>query len=197
MLIVVIWSTRINILFPNLSLDIEPLTPYTLQRVAEMLNKLESLLNDTDSPGAVGTHFSDIKPLNAKSVKTDRDIQTHQDNSLMKLEEAVDDGDTVIESISETTKSELPAVLKFKKMERKAAVRVAMVDFHNAFDCARDERLLVVARTRWLKKHRLDYVQSLYNHVNLLSTWELYWKLSSKGKTLLTLWFLVTLRSNQ
>ena len=148
-----------------------------------MLNKLESLLDDTDSAGAVDGHFSDIKPLNAKSVKANNELQNHQDNAFIKLEEAIDDGDTVIESISETSKSELPAVLKFKKIEQKTAVRVAMVDFHNAFDCVRDERLLVVARSRWLMKHRLDYIQSLYNHVNVLSTWELFWKLTSKGKS--------------
>jgi hypothetical protein len=149
-----------------------------------MLAILESLLNDIDASSAIDSRFSDIKPLNAKSVKNDQDLQTHQDNAFTKLETTIDDGDTVIKSVTETSTTELPAVLKFKKMEHKTAVRVAMVDFHNAFDSERDGRLLIVGRGQWLAKHRLDYIQSLYNHVNMLSKWELYWKLSSKGKML-------------
>ncbi len=152
-----------------------------------MLSRLESLLNDIDRPGAIDSHFSDIKPLNAKSVRNDQGLQTYQDNAFTKLETAIDDGDTVIKSITETSTTELPALLKFKKIEHKAAVRVAMVDFHNAFDCERDGRLLIVDRGQWLAKHRLDYIQTLYNHVNMLSMWEMYWNLSSKGKILFVL----------
>ena len=179
--VVVEYSVISIILFPG----IEPLTPYTLQRVMELLGNLESLLNDMDRAGGVDSHFSDIKPLNAKSVRNEQDLQTHQDNAFAKLEATIDDGDTVIKSITETSTTELPAVLKFRKMEHKTAVRVAMVDFHNAFSCERDGRLLVVERGQWLAKHRLDYIQSLYNHVNMLSMWELYWKLGPKGKVLL------------
>ena len=175
------------IIFLNLYVDIEPLTPYTLQRVTELLSNLENLLSDMDRPGAIDSRFGDINPLNAKSVQIDLDLQTYQDNAFAKLETAIEDGDTVIKSITETSTTELPAVLKFRKMEQKTAVRVAMVDFHNAFNCERDGRLLVVERGQWLVKHRLDYIQSLYNHVNMLSVWELYWKLSPKGKILLLL----------
>ena len=146
-----------------------------------MVNTFETLLNDINGQGGLDSRFSDIKPLNAKSVKIEQDLQTHQENAFIKLEAAIDDGDNVIKSVDETSTTELSAVLKLKKIEHKTAVRVAMVDFHYAFDCGRDERLLSLDRSRWLAKHRLDYVQSLYNHVNMLSTWELYWKLSSRG----------------
>ena len=162
--------------------DIEPLTPYTLQRVAETLSDFESLLDEVDLPTAIDKRFGDIKPLHAKSVKNDQNLQILQDSAFAKLELAIDDGDTVIIGIAETMSTELPAVLKFKQMDQKTAVKVAMADFHHAFDCERDGRLLVVGRERWLVKHRLDYIKSLYNHVDMLSTWELYWNLSSKGK---------------
>ncbi|XP_028414314.1 zinc finger FYVE domain-containing protein 26-like isoform X2 [Dendronephthya gigantea] len=166
----------------DIAMDIEPLTPYTLQRIAETLSNFESLLDEVDAPTALCKRFGDIKPLNAKSVKNDKDLQILQDNAFAKLELAIDDGDTVIKDISELS-PELPAYLKFKQMDQKTAVRVAMADFHHACDCQRDGRLLVVGRERWLVKHRLDYIKSLYNHVNMLSKWELFWNLSSKERS--------------
>lgn len=158
------------------------MTPYTLQRVAEMLRNFESLLSHIDVSSAIDRCFSDIKPLNAKLMEGDQDLQVYQDNAFIKLETAIDDGDTVIKSMAETSSTDVRTVLKSKKIEHMEAVRVAMVDFQNAFDCERDARLLVVDRGEWLAKHRLDYIQSLYIHVNMLSKWDLYWKLSSKGE---------------
>ena len=163
-------------------LEIEPSTPYTLRRIAEFLTNLESLISDDENTlTAAGSFFGGVKPLNANTVKNNAELQAQQDTAFVRLEEAIEDGDTDIKSITENPSTELPAVLKFKKMEYKTAVRVAMVEFQNAFDCEKDNRLIVLRKRRWLSQHRLDYVQSLYNHVNMLSTWELYWKMNPKG----------------
>lgn len=163
-------------------LEIEPSTPYTLRRIAEFLTNLESLISDDENTlTAAGSFFGGVKPLNVNAVKKNAELQAQQDTAFVRLEEAIEDGDTDIKSITENPSTELPAVLKFKKMEYKTAVRVAMIEFQNAFDCEKDNRLIVLRKRRWLSQHRLDYVQSLYNHVNMLSTWELYWKMNPKG----------------
>ena len=105
-------------------LEIEPSTPYTLRRIAEFLTNLESLISDDENTlTAAGSFFGGVKPLNVNAVKKNAELQAQQDTAFVRLEEAIEDGDTDIKSITENPSTELPAVLKFKKMEYKTAVR--------------------------------------------------------------------------
>ena len=108
--------------------DIEPSTPYTLRRIADFLNNLLNLMSDeTQLPE--DTLFAHVRPLNAKTVKTEQELLSKQENSFEVLEEAIEDGDDVIKSLAEGSVPEMPAVLKFKKMQQKTAVRMAMIEF--------------------------------------------------------------------
>lgn len=154
-------------------------------RISEFLENLQSLLtDDRKALTAVDTILGNTEPLNAKTVKREEELLVQQYTAFDKLEEAIENGDTVIKSVAENPGAKMPAVIKFKKMERRTAVRVAMIEFQNAFDCTRNTRLTDVRRSKLLPKCRFDYVESLFVHVNMLSAWELYWKMNSTGKVI-------------
>ena len=126
--------------------------------------------------------FGHTKPLNIRTVRAEQEVLAKQESAFAALEEAIDDGYRVIKSLAQGPSPEMPELMKFKKTQQQAAVRVAMVEFQQAFSSTKENRLLVVGENKWLAQYRLDYIQSFYNHVDTLSTWELYWNMSSKGR---------------
>ena len=69
----------------------------------------------------------------------------------------------------------------FNRMERRLAVRVGMIELQKAFDCVENASHVTKAAGEKLTE-RLDYVQSLFKHVDSLATLLLFWKTRSSGK---------------
>lgn len=156
-----------------------------------MLTNLDTLLNEQDNAKGVVKFFTSVTSLQSKCVKNDQDIQAQQDNASVKLEAAIDDGDTLIESLKENSKRDSSAVLTWKNNGHKTAVRDAMRDLHLAFDCTRDSIVSQVEGGRTVKKSKMDYIKSLYVHVNRLSTWALYWKPGRESNLLLNIFYVL------
>lgn len=97
------------------------------------------------------------------------------------MEQALDEGDTFIRGVDEITKpaashKNLGGKLSFKTIERHLTVRVAMLELQEAFNCTKHFSQMKRADGAGGLDERYDYISSLFEHVDALSTVLLTWK---------------------
>ena len=101
-----------------------------------------------------------------------------------RLEQALDEGDSVIQSLDEAVQTpgqtDVGTQTSFRKTERGLAVRIAMAEIQKAFDCVESASHVTTAIGGG-PEERYEYMTSLFKHVDALATLLLFWKSKSTG----------------
>lgn len=97
-----------------------------------------------------------------------------------RLEQALEEGDAFIQTLAEAVEpspghKHVGGQASFKRAERHMAVRIAMVELQEAFNCVKSASHVTTA-VGGGPEERFDYMSSLFKHVDALATLLLKWK---------------------
>lgn len=175
-----------------------------LPGVKPFMNQLDELLNQEQSRGRsqspsggimismapkpsaleillVGTH-----PISPKGMEAHKKLLAFQEEAFRRLEQALDEGDSVIQSLDEAVQTpgqtDVGTQTSFRKTERGLAVRIAMAEIQKAFDCVESASHVTTAIGGG-PEERYEYMTSLFKHVDALATLLLFWKSKSTDAT--------------
>jgi len=128
-----------------------------------------------------GTQSLQLKSRNL-SIKHEKD----QQQSMKRMEQALEEGDTTVIAVQEAaSKRSSPgrksrdSRVSFSLVEKSLSVRVALAELLNSFNCAVVRGALGEGAR---KEERLDYLRSLVVHVDTLATLLLHWQTKPDGE---------------
>lgn len=121
--------------------------------------------------------------------------------SCRRFEQALEEGDSLISSVDEVSKQvpghkHVGRQLSFNLVERSLAVRVAMIELQEKFDCVEGASHVTAAVGGSLEQ-RYDYMVSLFKHVDALATLLLFWKSKAAGIHVQKTYFISDGKHNQ